>query len=121
MELLKFLLECNVAVNVSDILGYTPLHLAAGGGHHEILELILPFSNIDSLNKYHSTPLSLAALWGHPSCVKVLLDKKADTKIRDLRGDDAAKCAAWAMHFMGIPDQKSECYRLITEVNPNPT
>lgn len=104
---------------VYDHRGNTPLHYAAGDGQKEILEELVSRSNVNSKNVFGSTPISIAALWGHPSCVEILLKNGADAGITDCLGNNAAHNAAWGTHTMGIFEKKSTCFSLITEYFPS--
>lgn len=67
--------------------GWTPLHYAATGGHVEIIALLLQhhaFIDAESPNK--TTPLMMAAHYGTPQAVKLLLDEGADPLVRNELG-----------------------------------
>lgn len=67
--------------------GWTPLHYAATGGHLEIMLILLEehaFIDAESPNK--STPLMMAAKYGSPAAVKLLLEAGADTAMRNELG-----------------------------------
>jgi ankyrin repeat protein len=61
---------------------YTLLHLAAGGGHLAVVQLLLARDDVfaDSRDDNQRTPLSYAAGRGHVAIVQLLLDKGADVK-----------------------------------------
>lgn len=59
--------------------GWTPLHYAATSGHVEIIRLLLAHdAYIDAGSPNGSTPLMMAAMYGTPAAVKVLLEAGAD-------------------------------------------
>lgn len=67
--------------------GWTALHYAATGGHVEIIEILLEehaFIDAESPNK--TTPLMMAAKYGSPAAVKVLLEAGADPDARNELG-----------------------------------
>ena len=67
--------------------GWTPLHYAATAGHVEIIEILLEehaFIDAESPNK--TTPLMMAAKYGSPAAVKVLLEAGADPAARNELG-----------------------------------
>jgi ankyrin repeat protein len=67
--------------------GWTPLHYAATGGHLEIIQLLLDnYAYIDAESPNGSTPLMMAAHYGTPAAVKLLLDAGADPRLRNQLG-----------------------------------
>lgn len=59
--------------------GWAPLHYAATNGHLEVMRLLLDnHAYIDASSPNGSTPLMMAALYGTPSAVKLLLEAGAD-------------------------------------------
>jgi ankyrin repeat protein len=67
--------------------GWAPLHYAATGGHIEIIKLLLVHhAYIDAASPNGSTPLMMAAMYGTPSAVKLLLDAGADVTLKNSLG-----------------------------------
>lgn len=67
--------------------GWAPLHYAATNGHTEIMVLLLEnHAYIDASSPNDSTPLMMAALYGSPSAVKLLLEAGADPSIKNRLG-----------------------------------
>jgi ankyrin repeat protein len=67
--------------------GWTPLHYAATGGHIEIIQLLLDHhAYIDAASPNGSTPLMMAAMYGSPSAVKLLLEAGADVTVKNSLG-----------------------------------
>jgi len=67
--------------------GWTPLHYAATGGHDAIVRLLLDhYAYIDAESPNQTTPLMMAAMYGTPSSVTLLLDAGADAKLRNAAG-----------------------------------
>ena len=61
-------------VNVQDWMDYTPLYLASGTGHTEIVDFLLAHNaNIELGNNLNQRPLTAAAKYGHYNTVKTLL------------------------------------------------
>lgn len=71
--------------------GYTLLHIAAGMGHKDVLQLLLqqPGSSAfinDALNGDLATPLHAAAMAGSAACVQLLLQQGADAGLAGAQG-----------------------------------
>lgn len=67
--------------------GWAPLHYAATGGHLEVMLILLEhhaFIDAESPNK--TTPLMMAAHYGSPQAVKLLLDEGADPLVKNELG-----------------------------------
>jgi ankyrin repeat protein len=59
--------------------GWAPLHYAATGGHLEIMQMLLDeHAFIDAESPNRTTPLMMAAQYGSPDAVKLLLEAGAD-------------------------------------------
>lgn len=74
--------------------GWTPLHYAATGGHLEVMLMLLEehaFIDAESPNK--STPLMMAAMYGSPAAVRLLLEAGADPMVRNELGMTAIEFA----------------------------
>ncbi len=85
-------------INVQDSLGYTPLHLASGKGHIEIVEFLLNHgADIESEIFDGETPLMLAARYaihGKYETIKTLLEHGAKVNHKDEDGGTALHMAA---------------------------
>ena len=67
--------------------GWTPLHYAATRGHLEVMDYLLEnHAYIDASSPNESTPLMMAALYGTPAAVKLLLEAGADPRIKNAVG-----------------------------------
>jgi hypothetical protein len=67
--------------------GWTPLHYAATGGHVPIVEFLLEESAyIDAESPNGTTPLMMAAMYGSPEAVKVLIQAGADLTLKNQLG-----------------------------------
>jgi ankyrin repeat protein len=74
--------------------GWAPLHYAATGGHTEIIRILLEeHAFIDAESPNRSTPLMMAAKYGSPAAVKLLLDEGADPRLRNELGMTAVDFA----------------------------
>ena len=64
--------------------GWTPLHYAATKGHVAIMTLLLDkYAYIDAASPNGTTPLMMAAHYGTPSAVKLLLEAGADPLLKN--------------------------------------
>lgn len=77
--------------------GWTPLHYAATRGHLEIITLLLDkHAYIDAESPNGSTPLMMAAGYGPPEAVKLLLESGADPLLKNQQGLSAIDFAQQA-------------------------
>lgn len=84
LDLVRKLINRGADVNKT---GWAPLHYAATSGHVEIMELLLEnHAYIDAESPNGTTPLMMAALYGSPASVKLLLDSGADAVLRNQLG-----------------------------------
>jgi ankyrin repeat protein len=67
--------------------GWAPLHYAATHGHLEVMTLLLEkYAYIDAASPNGTTPLMMAARYGTPDAVKLLLEAGADPMLRNSLG-----------------------------------
>jgi len=85
----------NVA-EMAAISGDTPLHVAAGEGQMEALELLLNWeADIESKNRVGSTPLHRAASNGQVAAVKKLLENGGNVDATNKSGSTPLHCASY--------------------------
>jgi len=105
LEMVKLLLEHNPDIDHHDIVGYTPLILAAWRGYTEIVRLLLGHgAAIDAITKGFirntaDTALSLAAHHGQLEVVKLLLYHGANAKLQSKVGNTALMNACMEGHL----------------------
>ena len=84
LDLVKKLLDRGADVNKT---GWAPLHYAATGGHLAIMTLLLDQNAyIDAESPNGTTPLMMAAHYGTPEAVKLLLQAGADPSLKNQLG-----------------------------------
>jgi len=84
LPLVKQLVAHDADVNKT---GWTPLHYAASSGQVAVIEFLLENSAyIDAESPNGSTPLMMAAMYGSPEAVKVLIQAGADLNIKNQLG-----------------------------------
>ena len=84
MELCGLLIQNNADVNKP---GWAPLHYAATKGHVVVMNLLLDENAyIDAGSPNGTTPLMMAAYYGTPSAVKLLLEAGADPLLKNMQG-----------------------------------
>ncbi|XP_026828523.1 uncharacterized protein LOC105286418 isoform X2 [Ooceraea biroi] len=88
LKVIKFLLDQNLSLNVKDINGQSPLHIAAAYGRKNIVDFFVKEAGlyVDDVDNSGKTPLQLAARNGHKDTVKVLLENEANTVTKDVFG-----------------------------------
>jgi ankyrin repeat protein len=83
-------------IDVTDILGWTPLHHAAFFGRLQVASLLLDKgAELDAMNSDGRTPLHCAAECGHLPVAALLLDKGAQLEAKDKDGWTPLHLAAW--------------------------
>lgn len=84
LELSKKLITRGADVNKP---GWAPLHYAATRGHLAVMTLLLDnYAYIDASSPNATTPLMMAAFYGTPSAVKLLLEAGADPMLKNDQG-----------------------------------
>lgn len=84
LEIAASLVKRDADVNKT---GWAPLHYAATGGHLPILTLLLDnHAYIDAESPNGSTPLMMAAMYGTPQAVKLLVEAGADPLLKNQQG-----------------------------------
>ena len=84
LPLVKTLVARDADVNKP---GWTALHYAASNGHVAVIEFLLDHSAyIDAESPNGTTPLMMAAMYGSPESVKVLIQAGADLQIKNQLG-----------------------------------
>lgn len=96
IELAKLLIQQGAEVNKP---GWTPLHYAASKGHIEMMRLLIENSAyLDAESPNGTTPLMMAAYYGTPPSVKLLLEEGADPLLKNKLGLSALDFANQTKH-----------------------
>ena len=85
-ELVIWLVEKGLDINIPDYYGATPLYCQATMGRDTVKLLLELGADIGKPNTYGETPLHVAAEFFHPKTVKLLIDKGADVNAKDDMG-----------------------------------
>ena len=85
-ELVIWLVEQGLDINIPDYYGATPLYRQATMGRETVKLLLELGADIGKPNTYGETPLHVAAEFFHPKTVKLLIDKGADVNAKNDRG-----------------------------------
>jgi hypothetical protein len=81
LDIVNRLLARDADVNKT---GWTPLHYAATRGHLDVMRLLLDKNAyIDAASPNGTTPLMMAAFYGTPTAVKLLLEAGADPFLKN--------------------------------------
>ena len=100
-SLVQKLVEHDADVNKP---GWAPLHYAASAGHVKIVEYLLEQSAyIDAESPNGTTPLMMAAMYGSPEAVKVLIQAGADLTLKNQLG-----LSAWDFAVRGQRQNSKE-------------
>lgn len=85
-ELVIWLVEKGLDINIPDYYGATPLYRQAILGRDTVKLLLELGADIGKTNTYGETPLHVAAEFFHPKTVKLLIDKGADVNAKNDMG-----------------------------------
>ena len=111
VEVCKRLIALDADVNKT---GWTPLHYAASGGHIEVIKLLLSHSAyIDAESPNLTTPLMMAAMYGSPQAVELLLAEGADASLKNQKG-------MTALDFADVADKQASAKILVRHMIARP-
>ncbi|MGS4810120.1 ankyrin repeat domain-containing protein [Streptococcus sp. Z554] len=85
-ELVIWLVEKGLDINIPDYYGATPLYSQATMGRDTVKLLLELGADIEKTDTYGNTPLHMAAEFFHPKTVKCLLEKGANVNVENNRG-----------------------------------
>lgn len=83
-QLVQLLLQNNASPDLACLRGgFTPLHLAAKGGHEAAVRVLAAVAFVNATDDLGRTPLHVACLDGHNGVVNALVDADADPAAHD--------------------------------------
>lgn len=85
-ELVIWLVEQGLDINIPDYYGATPLYRQATMGRETVKLLLELGADIEKSNTYGNTPLHMAAEFFHPKTVALLIEKGANVNPKNDRG-----------------------------------
>ena len=85
-ELVIWLVEEGLDINIPDYYGATPLYRQATMGRDTVKLLLELGADIEKTNTYGNTPLHVAAQFFHPKTVALLIEKGANVNPKNDRG-----------------------------------
>lgn len=85
-ELVIWLVEQGLDINIPDYYGATPLYRQATMGRDTVKLLLELGADIEKSNTYGNTPLHMAAEFFHPKTVALLIEKGANVNSKNDRG-----------------------------------
>lgn len=85
-ELVIWLVEQGLDINIPDYYGATPLYRQATMGRETVKLLLELGADIEKPNRYGETPLHMAAEFFHPKTVKFLINKGANVNVENDMG-----------------------------------
>ena len=85
-ELVIWLVEEGLDINIPDYYGATPLYRQATMGRETVKLLLELGADIEKTNTYGNTPLHVAAQFFHPKTVALLIEKGANVNPKNDRG-----------------------------------
>ncbi|XP_028646653.2 ankyrin repeat domain-containing protein 7-like [Erpetoichthys calabaricus] len=116
----------NISFQNKDL--FTPLHLAVARNHDETAEFLLEMgANENSQSLCKRTPLMLAATYGYPKMVRLLLQYNVDLSLKDSEGRTATELATLHGHYdcaylltqcASLSAGKCRCYRCLDKNIP---
>ena len=84
LQVVHYLLQLGVDVNIRNSANKTPLLVASWQGHLDVVKCLLEHgADVNLLDDYHATPLTWATFWGHVNVVRLLLEHKAEANPQD--------------------------------------
>jgi ankyrin repeat protein len=90
LQVVRYLLQHGVDVNVRNSANCTALLLASWYGHFGVVQCLLDHgADLDLQDKFDNTPLMLAVFYGRVDAIRLLLEHNADVNLQDDKGRTA--------------------------------
>jgi hypothetical protein len=117
LQVVRYLLQLGVDVNVRNSVNHTPLLLASWKGHRDLAQYLLEHgADVNLLDDDSNTPLTYAAFYGHVNVLRVLLEHNAEANSQDKEGHTPLHDAIRS----GWKADPSHIVRLLLEHGANP-
>ena len=82
-NMVEWMVECGINVNMMNNLGWNPIHVAALYGNEHIIKWLVDHGeDVNSLTNAGRTPLMIVSERGHSKIVKLLVKNGADVNVR---------------------------------------
>ena len=78
-------------------------------------------ADLNQTNKVGCTPLHMAAYYGKPEVVQLLVDRGADVHARTVNGDTPVQFAAYRLNALLDYRMKEECARILAQAGSDLT
>ncbi|KAK9783756.1 putative ZZ-type domain-containing protein [Seiridium cardinale] len=118
VEAVRLLLESGADPRHRNDTGLTVLHLAAGLGNTEVINVLVDWkSDINSRAGDLTTPVYQACLWGNFGAAELLLSRGADPNISDRYDQDEP---GWSPLIVAIQESHVECARTMIKGGADP-
>ncbi|OCT86759.1 hypothetical protein XELAEV_18020448mg [Xenopus laevis] len=99
IEKMRQLMKHRVDVRVKNSADRTALHLAAGAGHKQVVQLLLEHLPLDEEDSFGMNALLLGAWFGHLPVLKILVNAGAKINCQNKSGLNLLHCAALRGHI----------------------
>jgi ankyrin repeat protein len=98
LRAIKTLCQCDANIDVADILGLTPLHMAAANGHADAIVTLLELGASQVADSDGNLPLHLAAQNGHTAAALALCNDSSILSEHNLAGNNPFDLALIGNH-----------------------
>lgn len=104
LETIEELIKYKTNLNVSDVYGLTPIHLAADYGYEHIVDLLAQYIDVNLTDYHYWSAVDFAVDKGHAKVIAVLAKHGADFQSRDIKRCTLLHTAAAQNHLEVISE-----------------